>query len=110
MKHGHPYLTERPSGLQSRYHESEIIASRDLGSDGQLAARMIADEYRTPTGQTSLTAPRIALEGPVAEGVEQLDVRQARALADLLLEAAERLETVEQPETAERGNGVLHAA
>ena len=89
---GHPYMAERPTGLQSRYHESSLGAARDLGRDGRLEARLVADEYRTPTGRSTLAEARIVVEGPLADGLEELDAEQARALAALLIRAADGLE------------------
>ncbi|SDB80740.1 hypothetical protein GA0111570_10359 [Raineyella antarctica] len=89
---GHPYLAEHPGGLQSRYHESAVVASRDLAGGGRLEARLLADDYRTSSGRRSLTDPRIIVQGPVGDALDAMDVEQARALAGLLVEAADHLQ------------------
>ena len=89
---GHPFIAERPTGLQSRYHESSVIAVRDVGRHGRLEARLVADEHRTPSGRNTLTEARIVLAGPLADGLQAMDAEQARALAALLVQAAEGLE------------------
>lgn len=91
LPHGHPFLAECLTGPQSRYHESATIASRDLGQ-GSLQARLVADEYRTPDGRRSLGDPRIVLDGPLVTGLDALSPREARLLAELLVEATEHVE------------------
>lgn len=89
---GHPYLTESPTGLQSRYHESEVIADGRLGGGQRVEARLVAQEHRTPAGQSALAEARIVIDGIVIDGPEGLDAGQARMLAGVLSRAADRLQ------------------
>lgn len=89
---GHPFLAELPGGLQSRYHESAVLAGCDLGDGRRLEARMLADEHRTVAGPTTLTPARIVVEGLALEGSEGLDPGQARAVAGVLTRAADLMQ------------------
>lgn len=87
---GHPFLAETADGPRFRYHESGPLTV-GLPDDGaRLEARLVVDEVCTPSGECSLTEPRIVLDGMPAQW-PSLGPDETGALAELLRTVASAL-------------------